>query len=1023
MIDTTIAGAAWNQFGLDTLGAASGRLAAQWAEDTPSYDAQAMTLTLTGAGRWHAFASGVLEWRAFGAPELYDAAGASLTGVVAVLRIDPHSALRIRRLAGRRLDGRTDGRSVRPTPAFVAIRDGEPPDELATLSPGDPPLAPIDAPAGEPLTFGVLTVHDADGLCIDPVAVACLLRDLMRAFPPLRHPNGGPATELDGTGTNGAIGRIAALATGRRVQLVDLFGHPWPDVGPVGVRIDSGPRLGAGPHDWASGALGPAAASAGELRLGFAPHGVLGTTALTAPTPPSTVFPSGAPAVELGREFLRVAVVDLGLHLHGNRGADEVDGVPGADDVAQLEPSPVVVDGDTVEYLVDGLATNGAVSEVAAAPFALAVSPALGTDGPLPPTRTSRWPAFPAPTAAAQDLAPAHAAAVRTAGEAAYAGDTVDVVLTLPAGTLPAEAHVRAFPRVDPGAATVPLREIEFARRGDGGAVVVAADGSAAIRVPDPFTLGAAAAAERPLRPTLLYDLLVVARGPAGAKRHLFGGLSRTVDGSTTEPPSPSGPNPLAGIPADRRGIAPSPILGLPVTAPATTADAVLGAFALSAPREAPRYRTMARCESIVAGHDGTAFTAVISPGVLDARSVRADARIGNPGQAAGAEEHAPGLRVTGRLATELARAALRRTHHLVTRLPELDDARWATPTAGAGTLAGAVLSNVADTVDCPELRLVPEPIARALPSDWSALVAAITPFLPGALASLASSTPAPGASDRWITETKRETMSAHYGRRDTLWALRWAIAHARKLVYIETALLSPTDDPAATGSAEYDWVSALADRLGAAKDLRVVLALPKRIPFGPAYASFAQRFHVARNGVVAALQAAAPDRVVAFHPIGFPGRPETLRGTVAVVDDVWALVGGSTLSRRGLTFDGSADAAFTDRALRDGASIAVRDLRRRAMARILGLAPPTTQGDTPSAGWVRLEGQRSAFGWVRELVGRGGDGLVEPLWAGLPEAELPAMEAALADPNGRAFPAALALFGDLIAGLGADGV
>ena len=54
MINQTIASTAVNQTGLDALGLASGQLAAQWAEATPTYDAAAMTLSLPNPSRWRA---------------------------------------------------------------------------------------------------------------------------------------------------------------------------------------------------------------------------------------------------------------------------------------------------------------------------------------------------------------------------------------------------------------------------------------------------------------------------------------------------------------------------------------------------------------------------------------------------------------------------------------------------------------------------------------------------------------------------------------------------------------------------------------------------------------------------------------------------------------------------------------------------------------------------------------------------------------------------------------------------------
>src|SRR6185436_14130834 len=113
-------------------------------------------------------------------------------------------------------------------------------------------------------------------------------------------------------------------------------------------------------------------------------------------------------------------------------------------------------------------------------------------------------------------------------------------------------------------------------------------------------------------------------------------------------------------------------------------------------------------------------WRSVLTAGLLNARSVRGDARLGNPGNPAGPEDHVPGISVTGRLGLDLARAALRRTHHLVARLIELNDAHWDLPAVGTGTVAGAVLQNVAETVESPELDLVPTSIVHDLPGNWN---------------------------------------------------------------------------------------------------------------------------------------------------------------------------------------------------------------------------------------------------------------------------------------------------------------
>jgi hypothetical protein len=169
-------------------------------------------------------------------------------------------------------------------------------------------------------------------------------------------------------------------------------------------------------------------------------------------------------------------------------------------------------------------------------------------------------------------------------------------------------------------------------------------------------------------------------------------------------------------------------------------------------------------------------------------------------------------------------------------------------------------------------------------------------------------------------------------------------------------------------------------------------------------------------------LVAAGGRRVVVYHPIGFPGRPEQLHGMLAVVDDVWMLAGTSTFSRRGLTFDGGVDLTVVGHELADGGCRTIRDVRRDAMARQLGLRPPTLgSGETADPRWARLADQRSAFELLRETLDNGGEGEIEALWPGLPEAELPAVDVQLADPEGRDAPALLLAFASVLASLGPD--
>jgi hypothetical protein len=138
---------------------------------------------------------------------------------------------------------------------------------------------------------------------------------------------------------------------------------------------------------------------------------------------------------------------------------------------------------------------------------------------------------------------------------------------------------------------------------------------------------------------------------------------------------------------------------------------------------------------------------------------------------------------------------------------------------------------------------------------------------------------------------------------------------------------------------------------------------------------------------MAAKLQEAAPSRVVAFHPIGFPGRPLRLMTNVTIVDDVWAMIGTSASRRRGLTFDGGLDVVLFDTTVKDGRGAAIADLRRRLMAAYLNVPPPpaATTGSfpIPHPSWVRLLDAHSAFKVCQELLANGGIGLIEPIWNG----------------------------------------
>jgi hypothetical protein len=132
------------------------------------------------------------------------------------------------------------------------------------------------------------------------------------------------------------------------------------------------------------------------------------------------------------------------------------------------------------------------------------------------------------------------------------------------------------------------------------------------------------------------------------------------------------------------------------------------------------------------------------------------------------------------------------------------------------------------------------------------------------------------------------------------------------------------------------------------------------------------------------------------------------------IVDDVWLITGTSSLSRRGLTFDGANDVVLVDWTLDRGAGSSLRAHRKALMAAHLGVSAGTggTAGGvapsavgSPAADWVRLHQPTSAHQVFADVLASGGQGKLLPLWTGpspaAPGAVLP-HPPEVADPDGR---------------------
>ncbi|MFC8350043.1 hypothetical protein [Streptomyces sp. NPDC057280] len=1005
-----------------------------WTDGTqPTADEAGMALTL-GGGSWRAPLAGTVAVPAAGRAlplTLIGPGGGPLpTSGVVVLTFDRRAYLRLAHLyaqvledpAGARAE-RARGLPFRPVPLHVCYTaDGGTGGNIAA--------------GGDLGVRGSCTFHDASGLPIDPLAVAAAFTVLMTAHNTLQGRPLGAAFDA-----SHQVSQIAALAgtADVRLRLADHAGRPHDGTqlqgitgvnAPVGLfTLDSG-LAGTVSKAPTSGAF-PAEARR-LLRLGPAGTGTLGEQ-FTPPTAPA--------GVTLTRDFFSLCVTDLGGYLRGTPDPDW--------DGTKVHPQPEVRLDEALTLLVDG---NDVLASAAAA---LAGTPveshvvAQVIDGafPVPAMRgtAAHWPGFPATTGTAASAGPipvglrtgfAMTAGFLSDGNPATAD--VDVVVTL--SRLPEEAHVRLYPRVF-------LPDAREAR-GDG-AAGIARSGSLTLLLRDPFRLRVVglpdSAVVLPSQARLVVDVIVVKR--TGEAR-IFGAVA--VDVAAPSPravaPAPAS-NPFAAAP--RRGISNAGVLGLRGPAiPAGTTDLLGVITALSGegqPRDASRLPTMAHRELIVAGQTSGIWRAVLSGGRLESELHSASPRLGAPGGLGGRETQAVGVAADGgRLAWDLGRAAFRRTTRFDRRMGEIANARWDQPsvaTSPLGTMAGVALQTTAPSCATPELAVLRasgaiDPDSTTRPQsfddlvDWleDNLLSAGVPFgtqIIDALKGLKDDdTLSESTRERLFEEAEREVMTSAYGRRDTQWALLDAIVRARRFIYIETPGFAPTQrDYAATGDPippyAADLIAALASRLNAAPGLHVAICVPRDPDFAPGYEPAAAYEATARRTAILRLPtASSPDtsRVVAFHPVGFPGRRSRLESTVVIVDDVWALVGACTLRRRGLTLDGSTDVALTDMELEEGVCPSLRTFRRTLVADRLGIpaTSASTFGFMPDPRFVRLDDGIEMIGVIREQLLAGGLGRIERLWTGVTPGTTPItpLDQRLADPDGEEFdlPGILAL-------------
>jgi hypothetical protein len=1004
--------------GLDALGLTVPNLSPIWSPNAPgAYDQNTMTLQLTGlSAPFRAIREFVDAPVLFSGPD-----GKPLPGPAATLRLHPEAARRLVRLVEARLGASP---AVYPVPVAAVVRG------MAVPAPVPVPewyFAGATVFAADAIT---LTFHDARGLIVDPAYAASLFADLLSAHGALYVGNG----PVHAVGDAGGLTAIAGLAAGILAHVIDPHGWgyvPTRDIARVKITDGSNAQAAAVPDGGivslaAGQGLGRSAADDAAdganrpLRWGFATAGTLARTRLTPPA-----LPAG---VSLPRQFLRVMAVDLEWHLRGNRGSAALAGIPGDDGATPAFLLPQLRDPvPNFAYLPDAQEVVGAAAAMTAgfgpqaSIFAIAISPILddALASPPQPGSAGHWPLFP-PAAAPQPITaatnPREGFTTKRRASADGAGADRDVVVTIPARKLPDFAHVRVFPRRFQEIAAIGNTP-SFVRP-DGGAAIARPATDIKILLTNPFNLAPAEPFPNPANLTV--DFVVTDRN---GRRKLFSQTTVAVDAATEHWVDNSGDfggATLLGTPGLKavldglgmRGVAAAPLFGVPRTTPLPAPGGSVIAFARALasetqPRQGPRLPTQMRFESmLVSGTGGAADTPLAWSAVLtgarftlEARSFRPD--LGNPGNQAGPDIHATGVRGDGFLARDLALHAIKRAQPIVplggTSHGWVIDAggnNWNPPAPDStGTVAAVALETVAAICDTPELSVLPDP----QPGDSvQGLVDAITnalgaPHVPVNVAN----------ANEIVLRVQREIVASKHGLRDALWSLRRALGQARELIYIESPAFARTARPAGPPDAhEIDLVDIIRQQLVANPRLKVIVCTPRVPDFDPSRGGWVRTAFAHRKEAITLLSSAAQARVAAFHPIGFPGRSSPLRTTTIIVDDVWCLVGTSHFRRRGMTFDGAADVASIDRQIAHGYAAAIANFRQRLMAQRLGVNVPTVP-DQATAIWVRLAQPETAFSVVAELLNEAGEGRLTPIWAGPDDTSVLPQTDDVADPDG----------------------
>jgi hypothetical protein len=997
---------------IQLLGIASPQLSLSWTFDPAAalgYD-NAFTLNCASGNVFVAPCNGILNTNV--GRERITMPDGTIPASAVILKIDPQVYLRLIRMYASQIEGQgaaNTSAAERPVPCYFVYTNLPPntkPDDGLVL-------------AGDSLKlYGDMTIHDEHGFPIDPLAVADAFNVFVQghdtmikkqlnsvAAPPT------PAPQLSSIATLG--GKLTTI------HLLSSNGSPYTtgDTDFANVKLTNNlnsqnSQRGLYSISNVAQAITKTAATA-FVKIGAATNGTMADSYTIRPL---------ANGLTLNRDFLRVYVTNIQTHLIGVATA-------ALDPATSNGVGPVICDNEQVTLLVNGNECLSIVGSITAParPLTLVVSPVIDNDFILPPppptppvqgTGNERWPAFPVPAPTANGSATPippnikNNIAITARFIADQATNNADVLVKLSCPSFTPGDSLRIYNRLFN---TVNGTE----SRGPGAGAIIVTDtnggNSAFFRLKDPFGQINGIGVFSPVNsPKLMLDVVLVNRGMF---KRTFGNIQCPAF-QATAPLNTSSETPFlvpAGNPVNNlnqmaeRGISPAGISGTSSTAikgTATVGSTILDEVGENQPRNAPRYPTMARYDSMAAALTGTTWNAFCGGTLFSKEALNNFPLMGNPGSPGGVEYSSVGVQTQGgMLAYEIARAAYRRTRNVFERMVNLmatNAVNWNPPTTPgpvANTWVAATLQNIAAHCETPELGLVYNtiPLPATLQIFTQQLQAATigTPlpaWIPGPLQPRLQvainglgSNPQYG---RGYNELMRELSSSLYGRQDSYWSLLNALGNARECIYIQGSFLNHTSY-AGDSWVGNDILEMLKDLIEKSPRLKVIICMGKQIQYGKGYESFEAREYKMRKEAVEYLQG-TPDtdtnlrpfanRVIAFHPNGFPMRPKVLQHQVVIVDDMWALVGSSTLRRRGLQFDGSQDVVLFDKNIVNGKSAGIRNFRIKLLQEHLNLELP---GSLTPGLLVRMNDLNDCFYAIKELLEGGGAGVISPIQDG----------------------------------------